>query len=502
MKFGKSFEKQLEDEDIPAEWRAAAIKYKSLKKCITRVVQELESLGLRPETIKDLLDTSAAPDATRSSGGAIEYLFDGTTRSIQPKIRFTVDTTGAHMAELSSTTRTALRDLLQKAAANATSSKGEEMPSLDRVASHGSSSSSEALYDPVQGEKLEEEVERIRLHRQQLKLKRPPVLGTACSNGATGDEPCAEHRELQTIQIKLDSDLEFFDMLSQELDTLDALEEREKQSVAISINQLGSEVSALVRPNNKGKLNPDLEAWRKLLRLYEDAGVFQPVSESQRRSHTPEKAARQLAWFAKEVERTGILVTNAKRGNAKSQALYNTFNILNLAILRQIKFHSMNQEAMSKILKKFDKRTALTARRSFPDFMASDPFFGKGLAQAMYAAIASNILSIVPQLDDYACPVCTSITVKPIRLDCGHIFCVRCLITLQLSREKHCPICRKPNVLRADSSNIDYALLNFLKQYFPVEAKQKQKENEREQLRAEMLAAGMDPDKSSGCVVM
>lgn len=31
MKFGKTFEKALEAEDLPEEWKAAAIKYKSLK---------------------------------------------------------------------------------------------------------------------------------------------------------------------------------------------------------------------------------------------------------------------------------------------------------------------------------------------------------------------------------------------------------------------------------------------------------------------------------------
>jgi hypothetical protein len=31
MKFGKAFEKALEDEDIPEEWRPAAIQYKRLK---------------------------------------------------------------------------------------------------------------------------------------------------------------------------------------------------------------------------------------------------------------------------------------------------------------------------------------------------------------------------------------------------------------------------------------------------------------------------------------
>jgi hypothetical protein len=460
-------------------------------------------LGLNPETIRDLLELSATQQTENApASSSIEYLFDGTTRSIQPKIRFTVDTTGAPIAELSQATRTALRDLLRKAAANAPPQQ-TDANGRDTVSRKDSDSSGESLYDPVSGEHLEDEVERIRLQRQQLKLKRPYPRSDdqrECT-GQCGD-PCKCQEQRQVIQIKLNSDLEFFDMLSQELDTLDALEAREKQSVAVSIDKLGKEVSDLVRPKNKGKLNPDLEAWRKLLRLYEDAGIFKPASEMTRRTHTPEQAARQLTWFANEVQRSGILVPTDKRGNARSQALYVAFNTLNYAILRQIKFHSLNQEAMSKILKKFDKRTALTAKKSFPDFMASDPFFDNGLAQAMYAAVADNILSVVPQLDDYACPVCTSITVKPVRLDCGHIFCVRCLITLQLTREKHCPICRKANVLRADSSNIDYALLNFLKQYFPAEAKQKQKENEREQLRAEMLAAGMNPDQPSGCLVM
>lgn len=39
MKFGKSFEKALEDEDLPEEWKAAAIKYKSLKVTRYRLVR-------------------------------------------------------------------------------------------------------------------------------------------------------------------------------------------------------------------------------------------------------------------------------------------------------------------------------------------------------------------------------------------------------------------------------------------------------------------------------
>lgn len=40
-------------------------------------------------------------------------------------------------------------------------------------------------------------------------------------------------------------------------------------------------------------------------------------------------------------------------------------------------------------------------------------------------AVGETILPIVPHIDDYECVICTSIAFKPIRLQCGHLFCVR-----------------------------------------------------------------------------
>lgn len=40
-------------------------------------------------------------------------------------------------------------------------------------------------------------------------------------------------------------------------------------------------------------------------------------------------------------------------------------------------------------------------------------------------AIGENLLPIIPHIDDYACLICTNIAFKPIRLSCGHLFCVR-----------------------------------------------------------------------------
>ena len=45
--------------------------------------------------------------------------------------------------------------------------------------------------------------------------------------------------------------------------------------------------------------------------------------------------------------------------------------------------------------------------------MSSDPFFSESLARAVCYVMSENLLSVLPQLDDYTCPVCASITFKP-----------------------------------------------------------------------------------------
>ena len=49
-------------------------------------------------------------------------------------------------------------------------------------------------------------------------------------------------------------------------------------------------------------------------------------------------------------------------------------------------------------------------------------------------------------------------------------------------------------------ANVDWALLNFMQDWFPVEAKEKLQANEREASEEEMRELGIDPDQS--CVVM
>ena len=58
MKFGHDYAKILSKGDFPQEWIDSAIDYKELKKCIKKVQQELQGLGLDAKTLNDLWKAS------------------------------------------------------------------------------------------------------------------------------------------------------------------------------------------------------------------------------------------------------------------------------------------------------------------------------------------------------------------------------------------------------------------------------------------------------------
>lgn len=65
-------------------------------------------------------------------------------------------------------------------------------------------------------------------------------------------------------------------------------------------------------------------------------------------------------------------------------------------------------------------------------------------------------------------------------------------------------MCRNAVVLKADASNIDTSLLNFLKSYFPKESREKQKENEREVVREQwgQVQLARPREGEPGCAMM
>ncbi|KAK1220116.1 hypothetical protein PQX77_017155 [Marasmius sp. AFHP31] len=289
----------------------------------------------------------------------------------------------------------------------------------------------------------------------------------------------------------------------------------------------------------------DLYSWREILQLYVEAEVFENVSEAHRGEHSLEESERRLKAFAERVTQRGLSDGRELKMKQSRDALQ-TFLELNMFILNVKKFQNANAEAIRKILKKHAKRTSLRlpdinsssaskdsstfgyqerlAKMLFPDVQLSDlhdlrldsatpnskavtimgtpavTYAFSSLPRILVQAIGETLLPVIPHIDDYACVICTNIAFKPIRLNCGHLFCVRCLVKMQKRGQGDCPMCRAPTVLVADRSNVDWALLNFMSDWFPIESRDKLKQSEKEAMEEQLLEMGVDPNQK--CIIM
>jgi E3 ubiquitin-protein ligase BAH len=112
------------------------------------------------------------------------------------------------------------------------------------------------------------------------------------------------------------------------------------------------------------------------------------------------------------------------------------------------------------------------------------------------------------------CPICMNIAWRPIRLVCGHVFCVRCLIKQQKKHMPNCPVCRHKDAVRlAGADQLDVQIENTIATYFPKEIKEKRKENELEQAIEDVQAMTgrvyspeqlqrMQSENHRGCIIM
>lgn len=241
--------------------------------------------------------------------------------------------------------------------------------------------------------------------------------------------------------------------------------------------------------------------------MYLEEEIFESVGERRRGERSIEESERRIKRFQER--------TREKRRKLKlpgSKDALDVFMQMNFFILDLKRFQFANAEATRKILKKHTKHTALPLPSYFPSLWIG-PLPGSSppaelalssqspvyLPRLLVQAIGEILLPIVPHVDDYSCLICTGLAFKPIRLSCSHVFCVRCLIRLQKLGKPKCPMCRAPTVLHADGSNVDYALLNFMADWFPRESRAKQSANQREAAREQLEELGIT---GKGCILM
>ncbi|KAI0798354.1 RING-14 protein [Xylaria sp. FL0064] len=439
MKFAQEF-------PFPQRWVDCAIPYGQLKKCLKKVTKELEEIGLDKETLAQL----AADQQQPSSSGSIpidpgfSYHLDvdgkdgGDGKPAEParfRPRLTVyihlEDGIAVDAKLSPSTR----EFLQKLALSNTDIADGTLPSASR--------------EPV-----------------------PPITPSRGQGGASRNAA-----DVCQVEVPLVFDAEFFGILQTDVSNIRTLEEEEQAKLEGQIVHLGEELGKAVEPSRGRRAKADLDVWRQIFELYLDARVFFSSRETDHGARTSTQAVEQLHWFQNQVVQRKLV---QKLRLPTSHSAFNNFVNINTALLSILKFQEINRLAVRKILKKFDKRTALGISTTFVFAVKSDRSLAGSVAQDVCARMSNELISVVPQLDDYLCPICFAIAYWPVRLQCQHVFCSRCLVKMSRKGERHCPLCRADTIMLAGLENFDADRAAFLRKYFPKEVKEKVRANERE----------------------
>ena len=108
------------------------------------------------------------------------------------------------------------------------------------------------------------------------------------------------HSNRRTIEIFLTADSEFFNLLTQELSSIDALQAQQKNILTVQVNDLGKEISAVTRPSKQGPQS-DMYAWREIFVLYKDASVFIASTERHRGARSAAQARERIQLFANQL---------------------------------------------------------------------------------------------------------------------------------------------------------------------------------------------------------
>ncbi|CAI5759758.1 unnamed protein product [Candida verbasci] len=476
MKFAKTLERTLA-EDIPSEWVETAIQYKALKKTINKVVTELEFLGLEQDTLKLLINEHLNSDISDSPPIIAEYKLTKTEQDnhiIKPVLKITLDYSNKNYSD----------DHIYKI--------GIELKrKIELLLNDEDSNSDDDKIIELKDDGGELKV--VQSRENSLSPPTSPTLKPEENNldGLVSNSLDSQHE----VYIILNSDAKFFDMLNDELNDLDLLREQEEDKIIEKVQ----DIAQLIR--NAKRKQTELYKWRQLFKIYLDSEVYFKYNEifpsSQRNS---EQIKKNLDEFLSNVDKSGVM-TQLKKKN--SLTTFNQFTEMNFHLLKILQFQTINNEALRKILKKFDKQTSLNIKNTFPKLVTNDHVFmsGSSVAQSICFIIQESIIQLIPQIDDYSCPICTNIAYKPIRLNCGHLFCVRCLVKLKQQDKTNCPMCRKPDaVANADSRNLDLDTMELMKRYFPIEVKAKLKERDKEKFtELKQNAKGKHGEK---CIVM
>lgn len=149
------------------------------------------------------------------------------------------------------------------------------------------------------------------------------------------------------VEVPLQTDSEFFQMLRQELSSLGTLQAEERVQLTTGINTLARQIAKVANPLQSPKVS-DLYAWRDIFDMYIECGVFFSTNEQDGGTRNSTVAQAQLQKFMNNLD----MQESSKRLKRKeSRIALAQFLRINLDLLCNLKFQEINQTAMAKILK-------------------------------------------------------------------------------------------------------------------------------------------------------
>ncbi|KAJ2336249.1 hypothetical protein GGI00_000938 [Coemansia sp. RSA 2681] len=516
MKFGKTIETSAKE--LPAEWQPYLIQYNSLKKNIKSIVEELD------DTFRTLNLSSPVPpgEATAvaaglqaDSGEHDAYDIDQDSRSTDT--RMDTETTAAAGAQLPEVVAYNIEKdsdglvhpvIIVKIRRQA-SNHCEQIVDLPDIAGlprntsiilpslphqDGSGSDGSPELENTSDSAFEAGATQPRLIDSTGNDVPIPstLLGIPTGSNVLLESKLVEGAEETQVTVRLQSDQMFFVQLINYIERTRAFEQSYTQQYTSNVSSLGSELTFVTSP-----FKHDFQIWREIFRLYVDAEVWSHAEGDLRPTNTAREGQDRLSKFTQHIESIGL--TGQFRDPLSAKLLV-SFYKLNSELTYMKLLQEMNELATRKIIKKHDKRTHLIAKTQFPQLVTFDT---TTLTRALIYTVYTELVGVVPQISDYLCPMCLSIAWRPLRLECSHVFCSRCVVKASRCRMFNCPVCRsKDAIYKAGVSNVDQALLNFLKLYFPKEVKERQRDIQQEITDEETGTIVAMQSRSKPCIIM
>lgn len=204
--------------------------------------------------------------------------------------------------------------------------------------------------------------------------------------------PAAGSSSEREFIIPLHSDEAFFNVLTAALRSLSEFHKEQQEQFRKATAALCAMISASIQPGDGVMVLPtplnsspvdglvkyeyhtstpsqkDLYAWREIFSLWIESEIFESQAERDRGERTVDEAERRLKLFANEVVKRGLGDRRTIKGR-KSRKAWDEFLRLNVLLLDLKRFQTANIDAARKILKKHDKRTALTASTGLSSFV-------------------------------------------------------------------------------------------------------------------------------------